>query len=336
MGLVLLSASFGALFAMPFTGWLITQNGSKRITQLSGFALMFIVPIFTLSPNAIVLTSIFFVVGLITGTMDVAMNAQAVVVEKQIKKPIMSFFHAMFSLGMTAGAGCGSLFIKLEQSLLVHFSIVCLIALVLLLISFQFLVDDEVKDEDKPTSVFQLPEAALVGIGVIAFCCMLGEGAMADWSTNYMLNTVNIEKAAAPFGLIAFSGAMMIGRFTGDIARKKVGDTNLLHWGSLLACMGLALTIFFPFPIFAIAGMLLVGLGLSTIVPIAYSQAGNYPGLAAGVGIGMVTTIGYAGFLFGPPIIGFIADWYSLRTAFYFILALFVIMSFLTFLNKKQ
>ncbi|MEM0994958.1 MAG: MFS transporter [Bacteroidota bacterium] len=329
LGFVLLSASIGALVAMPTTGWFITKHGSRRITQYAALLYLLVVPIFPLSPNYQVLLLSFFAMGMTTGMLDVAMNAQAVVIENKMKQPIMSFFHAMFSAGMMIGAGSGALFSYFTLPLPLHFLIISLLSLVALLWSVRHFVADEVATDDTEATFFKLPDAALIGIGFIAFCCMLGEGAMSDWSSNYMTRIVGADKSTAPLALFAFSLAMMIGRFFGDRARLKFGDAKLLIFGSLLSILGVSTIILSSMVVLTVIGFLLVGSGLATIVPIAYSQAGNVPNLAPGVGIGMVTTIGYAGFLFGPPIIGFIADWQNLRIAFLFILALFVIMGFL-------
>ncbi|MEM8523180.1 MAG: MFS transporter [Bacteroidota bacterium] len=336
LGFVLLSASLGALFAMPFTGWLISKNGSQKITQRAAFLYLCIVPFIPLSPNYWTLMTTFFIMGMMTGTLDVAMNAQAVVVEKAYQKPIMSFFHAMFSAGMMIGAGSGALFERFEVSLFYHFLAIVLLSIAAYIWCVRHLMEDEVAEEEKEASFFKLPDPALIGIGVIAFCCMLGEGAMADWSSNYMTRIVEADLSTAPLGLFAFSLAMMIGRFLGDAARVRFGDQNLLFFGGLFAMSGIALIVFLPATISAIFGFFLIGVGLSSIVPIAYSQAGNMPGIAPGVGIGMVTTIGYAGFLFGPPIIGFLADWQNLRIAFMFILGLFFAMTSLAWIQRQR
>lgn len=336
LGFVLLSLSIGALIAMPFTGWLITKQGSSRITQVAAFAYLIIVPLFPFSPNYFTLLLVFFLMGMTTGTLDVAMNAQAVVVEKAYRKPIMSFFHAMFSAGMMVGAGTGALFAYLSFSLVSHFTIIAVLSLGLVLWSIRYFVADEMSDGDEEASFFKLPDPALVGIGIIAFCCMLGEGAMSDWSSNYMTHVVSASKGTAPLGLFAFSLAMMIGRFAGDTARVRLGDPTLLLVSSLFAIGGIVVVILSSITSLTIAGFFLVGIGLATIVPIAYSKAGSMPNLAPSVGISMVTTIGYAGFLFGPPIIGFIADGYSLRIAFIFILSLFVVMLLLIWIQRQR
>jgi MFS family permease len=190
--------------------------------------------------------------------------------------------------------------------------------------------------QDKPLpgqegkTFFHIPDKGLLAIGFIAFCCMLGEGAMSDWTANYLKQIVEVNNALAAVGLFAFSTAMMVGRLGGDSARAKFGDQKLIFYESIIAIFGLTIALSFPYSIPVMIGFFLVGIGLATIVPIAYSQAGTMPGLNPGVGIGMVTTIGYSGFLIGPPIIGFLADLFNLRIALFFILGLFFIMFFLT------
>ena len=336
IGLVLLSAAVGALVAMPFTGWLIVGNGSRKITAYSALSFCTAVALIGWMPNAIFLGIFFFLMGLATGTMDVAMNAQAVLVEQAYRRPIMSGFHGIFSAGMLLGSGSGALFTYLEISLSWHLIIVCSLGLAAIVWGIMNLVRDTKVRTEKKQAVFQIPSIALLGIGMIAFCCMLGEGAMANWSTNYMLNIAGAEKAMAPMGLAAFSMAMMLARFGGDYVRARLGDRKLLITNSLMAAGGLSMIVLFPYPIIVVFGFLLVGLGLSVIVPIAYSVAGNTPGLETGVGIGMVTTIGYAGMLLGPPTIGFLADWQGLRIALTFILLLFSVMTVLSLRFKPN
>lgn len=334
LGLVLLATSIGALLAMPFTGWLIIRNGSRRITIFSVFAYCVFLPLVPVMTGVGGLVFIFFVMGLTAGMLDVSMNSQAVIVEQQHGKPIMTSFHALFSIGMVAGASCGALFVKLESTLFFHFTAIVLLSLVGSFWARYHLIHDkpQVKQTEEPA--FRLPNAAMVSIGVIAFCCMLGEGAMADWSTNYMENIALADKAIAPLGLSAFALAMTIGRFLGDKAREKYGDRKLMIGCGLTATMGLLVGIIFPYPYVVIVSFFIVGVGLSAIVPIAYSIAGNTKDLPPGVGLAMVTTVGYSGFLFGPPIIGFIADWQSLRISLGVVILLFVTMTFLSFRYK--
>jgi MFS family permease len=330
IGLILLSHAVGALIAMPFTGLLISRIGSRRAAIYAAWSFLFWMIFIPLAPNALLLGVLFFGMGISGGMLDVSMNAQAVLIEKMYQKPIMTSFHALFSLGMMLGAGFGALFIRLGMDLLPHLYSITALGILLAWYGTPRLIVDRLRDATAEGGSFQLPNRALLGMGLIAFCCMLGEGAMADWSTNYLEKIAQAPPAIAPLGLAAFSMAMMIARFLGDSARDRWGDGRLLIAGSVFAVIGLSLVLAVLEPFVIIMACLLVGLGLSVIVPIAYSKAGNMPGIEPGVGISMVTTVGYSGFLFGPPIIGFVADWVGLRIALGVVLILFLFMFFLS------
>jgi MFS family permease len=335
IGIVLLSLSLGAVIAMPFTGWFIIKHGSRRITLFALILYCALVPLIPFMPGLAVLIILYLVMGIITGMLDVAINAQAVMVEKEYQKPIMTSFHALFSIGMALGAWCGALFADLKVELPTHLAIVVAASLVAAFWTSRNLIyDTPDKNVTSEGPLFRVPSGALVAVGVIAFCCMMGEGAMADWTVNYMENVVNASAAIAPIALSAFATAMTLGRIFGDKARASWGDSKLISVGGVTATVGLAIALLFPFTYPAIMGFFLVGLGLSTIVPITYSIAGSTKDLPSGVGLAMVTTVGYAGFLFGPPIIGFIADLSNLRFGLLLVGFLFSIMTILGFLRR--
>ncbi|MCA4897697.1 MAG: MFS transporter [Bacteroidota bacterium] len=329
LGFVLLSQSIGAFLAMPFTGWLIMRNGSRRITIFSVFLYCVFVPLVPVLPNVVALISLFFVMGLTAGMLDVSMNSQAVMVEQNLGKPIMTSFHAIFSIGMVAGALFGTLFINLGVTLFIHLLVVTLLALAGAAWARYNLIHDKPKEKVRGEPAFRLPNAAMVSIGVIAFCSMLGEGAMADWSSVYM-KSIATDEGLTTMGLFGFAFAMTLGRFFGDGARLKFGDRKLMVWCGVIALFGMAVMLSLENAYLAIAGFFLVGIGLSAIVPIAYSIAGNTKDLPPGVGLAMVTTVGYSGFLFGPPIIGLLADWQTLRVALGFVAVLFLVMTVLS------
>jgi predicted MFS family arabinose efflux permease len=242
----------------------------------------------------------------------------------------MTSFHALFSVGMALGAWCGAFFSDLGVGLTYHFVIVVAAALTALGWASQNLIRDKPDASEKSNGpLFQFPNQALISIGIITFCCMLGEGAMSDWSVNYMEKIVHAGKALAPIGLSAFATAMTTGRIFGDRARTVLGDKRVIVLGGVLATVGLSLALVLPMPFTTIAGFFMVGLGLSAIVPISYSIAGNSQDLSPGVGLAMVTTVGYSGFLFGPPIIGFISRAQNLQIALVVVAALFASMTFL-------
>ncbi len=330
ISLILLAEALGAVVAMPFTGWLIMRNGSRSITLLSAFLYSAIIIFIPFMGSIQALFGLYIFMGVVTGVFDVAMNSQAVMVEQQYARPIMTSFHAFFSVGMALGGGSAAIFSWLEFGIVTHLSTVTGIAVIIALLTSRYLIHD--KPTEKPSSdhpLFRLPNAALIGIGIITLCCMLGEGAMANWSVNYMENIAHATEGLAPVAIASFATAMMLGRIFGDRVRAAIGDKKLIVLGGVVATMGILVTLIFPFPYSSITGFFFVGLGLSTIVPIAYSIAGNAKGLPHGVGLAMVTTVGYSGFLFGPPIIGFLADWQSLRFSLAVVAGLFVIMTIL-------
>lgn len=336
MGLVLLASSIGAVIAMPFTGWIIIKNGSKRVTLLAAAAYCIVAPLMPVMPGLLSLLMLFLLVGVANGVLDVAMNAQAILVEQEYKRSIITSFHAMFSIGMMLGAGLSALFTEIGIEITQHLFTVCVTALVAVAWMGKNLVHDKPHlSATQEGPLFRIPNRSLVSIGIIAFCCMIAEGSMSDWSVNYMENIVHAPKTLAPFGLSAFATAMTLGRIFGDKGRSALGDKSMIAGGGILTILGLGASIVFPVDYVVISGFFLVGIGLSTIIPIAYSIAGNEPHLPPGVGLAMVTTVGYSGFLIGPPLIGFVADAQSLRTALSLVAILVVIMTILGFFQKS-
>lgn len=328
IGLVLLAMSIGAVGAMPFTGWLIIRNGSRKVSLFALFFYCAFVPFIPFMPGTIWLIVLYMGMGVSTGMLDVAMNAQAVMVEREYRKPIMTSFHAFFSIGMALGAGTSALFTSLLVDLPYHLMCASLVSLSAILWVRHNLVEDKPDIADRTEGpLFRLPTKGLMGVGVIAFCCMLGEGAISDWSANYMENIVRSPETLSPLALSAFATAMTLGRLLGDRGRTLFGDKRLIIYGGLVSTVGLTLTLSIPEPYVSIGGFFLVGLGLSAIVPITYSIAGNTKELSSGVALAMVTTVGYSGFLFGPPVIGFLADLTDLRLALVVVAALFVLMT---------
>ncbi|MEZ4883166.1 MAG: MFS transporter [Chitinophagales bacterium] len=333
LGSLLLVSAMGALIAMPFAGWMTTQFGTKRITTLAALILCAVVPFVPMYANLLIISFLFFTLGLASGAMDVAMNGQAVFVERKWGKPIMSSFHAIFSIGMALGAFAGSWFANIHTDLTIHFFIVAGIGIIACVVAANYLVKDTpssadlaLQKEDKSESSFRLPTKAILPLGIIAFCGMTGEGSMADWSAIFMHNEIGESLAFSALAFGSFSVAMTIGRIFGDYFTEKLGKRKLLICDSLIAIAGLSIALIFATAWTTLLGFFLVGLGLATVVPIIYSAAGNTEGVSPSVGIAMATTIGYAGFFVGPPTIGFLADVYGLRIGLCFTLLLFTVM----------
>lgn len=336
LGTLLFTLALGALVSMPFTGWLTAQFGSRRIAYFTGITTGIFILALPLYPNVWLASAVFFLLGMSNGAMDVAMNGQAVYVERQYGRTIMSSFHAVFSLGMAAGAATGGLCAKWHLPLNTHFLAIAVLGIATLLWATRHLIPDEANPANPANADggdadggghFQLPTKAILPLGIIAFCCMTGEGSMADWSAIYMHKVVGSTEAFAAFAVGSFSVAMTIGRIFGDALTLRLGKRNLLIVDSVVAILGLSLALLVPHPWVALGGFFLVGLGLATVVPIVYSTAGNTPGVAPGVGIAMATTIGYSGFFIGPPTIGFLSEQFNLTAGLVFVLVLFGIMA---------
>lgn len=328
LGILLFCIAAGAMTAMPFTGSVISRFGSHRVTVFTGALMCLALPMLALMPNVYVAGMAFFGYGFAGGSMDVAMNGQAVYVERDYKRPIMSSFHAVFSAGMAVGAVVGGLFTKTDWSLFSHFLSVGIISIVIVFLASAYLIDALAEErkagEDQPSFIF--PNKLILPLGLIAFCSMVGEGTMADWSALYMENVVGQSETLGAMTIFSFGLAMFIGRSFGDHFTKRWGKYKMLRNSSLLAIFGLTLMLtVLSWPVVLLSSFLL-GLGLATIAPIVYSASGNTPGVAPSVGIAMATTVGYAGFFVGPPTLGFLADAFGLRWALVFTLGLLGLM----------
>ncbi|MFN4145715.1 MAG: MFS transporter [Runella sp.] len=336
LGLILLCVAVGSLCSMPLTGWLIARRGSRFATVVSLLLFSASLAVFPYFESVVALAMGFYVVGFFTGALDVAMNTQAVAVEQKYTLPMMSSFHAIFSIGMMLGALSGAFFAKNYPSLVTHFTWVAMGCTLVSALATPFFVEDKPAPSAQSSPAFLWPDKTMLLLGLIAFCGMVAEGSMADWSTNYLRHVVQTDEATAPIGLSIFSATMTIGRLFGDKARSTFGDNRLLFVSAFLATCGLALGLSWLHYWVFCGGLFLVGLGLAVIIPIVYSQAGNNSSLPSGVGLAMVTTVGYTGFLAGPPIIGFLADWQGLRFAFGFVVFLLVVLTLLSRIKAQN
>ena len=328
LGIILLAHAIGAFLAMPFTGFLINRYSSRKITLISGLIFPVFLPLIPYMQSYAFLLLPFLFMGIATGMMDVAINAQAVEIEKDLKKPIMTMFHAIFSIGMVIGGLLGGLYITNNWNISYHFPVVTIISLLFLFWGATNLFPDKINHQSKEPWI-AIPKGTVIGLGLIAFCCMMGEGAVADWSTNYMQKIVLATENLQAIGLTVFAAAMTGARLVGDRGRQRIGDANMMLCGGVLSMLGIGLVLSLMHPYIIIFGFGLLGLGLANIVPIVYSQAGSIPNISPGAGIAMATTIGYSGLMFGPPIIGFIADISSLHTALLVLAGLLVLMTIL-------
>jgi MFS family permease len=327
LGTMLFTTAIGALVAMPLTGWLSVRFGSAKMVIGVGLLFCCCVPCIAFAPDLWLGRVGFFFTGFFSGAMDITMNAQAVLVERLYKKTIMSSFHAAFSVGMALGAGAGALFSGWHISLqghLVSMAIGCFLLVGLMapvLLRRRATADS---DLEAATGSRRIPLAIWL-IAIIGFCSMTGEGSMVDWSAIYTNTVVGLTKAFSALAMTAFATAMTIGRLFGDRLIDKMGRNTVLVASCCLAIAGLAIVLSWVSAPGALVGFFLVGAGLSNVVPLTYSIAGNIPGIDPAAGIAVASTIGYSGFFVGPPVIGYLGDAFGLRIGLCFTLLLFFI-----------
>ncbi|MEX0406134.1 MFS transporter [Aquibium sp. LZ166] len=307
LGLLILTFGIGALVAMPTCGYLIGRFGSRWTVRIFGVISCFGLLAVALSPGIVTAGITLFLFGGFIGGMDVAMNANAVEVEKQLRRAIMSSSHGFWSVGGFIGGGAGGALIE-AQGYLFHAGVVTAAALLVTLAGLRFLVT-EPRPEAHEVRRFALPRnPAVYLVGLIALFSMIPEGAVLDWAALYLRQERGADLATAGFGFAAFSGAMALMRFVGDRVRNRFGAVTTLRVSSLIAAAGMFVAGFAPEPWLAIAAFAFAGLGIANMVPIAFSAAGNQPGTSSGASLSTVTLMGYSGILVAPSAIGYVGE----------------------------
>jgi predicted MFS family arabinose efflux permease len=325
LGLLLLCIGVGSIMVMPLTGLLTGKFGCRRVILLAGVALCIDLPLLVLMDSTLGMALALLLFGAAIGMIDVAMNIQAVVVERASNRAMMSGFHGFFSVGGIAGAGGVSALLWLGLGPLQATLIAVVAILALLLIASKHLLRESGGDKEGP--MFVLPRGWVMFIGLLCFIMFLAEGSMLDWSALFLTTMRGMDHNQAGLGYALFSIAMTIGRLNGDRVVNAMGRYQVLLLGSLCAAIGLALAIAIDSAIASLIGFMLVGVGASNVVPILFSAAGNQRVMPANLAIASVTTVGYAGILAGPAAIGLIAQVSSLTFALACVAALLLIVT---------
>ncbi len=301
-GAVLLSSPIGSLLTLPLAGWLVTKFGSKIMTLIAGILYSVTLPMLGYGNEVWHLAAALFLFGIGGEILNISINTQAVELEKIYNKPIMSSFHGFFSLGGMVGAGLSAFIIQLNLTPFPHFLIIMVIGILSTLIfSGKLLPFDSTPITNHP--LFVRPSGILIGLGIIAFCCMLGEGAMSDWSSEYYKQTFKTNSGLNTLAYAAFSLAMALGRFNGDWLTAKLGTSKTLQISGIISGTGLLIALLIVNPIITIIGFAFVGFGYATVVPLVYSAAGKSKIMSPGVALAAVSTLGYLGFLFAHPLL---------------------------------
>jgi MFS family permease len=327
LGLLILVFGVGALASMPWCGYLIGRFGSRAVVK--GFAVFcsFSLLLVALAPNEITAAPALFLFGAVIGGMDVAMNANAVEVEKKLARAVMSSSHGFWSLGGFAGGGLGGLLIE-AHGYLVHGVVVTIIASVIGLAAFRYMITEETPLVHEKQKLIFPTHPLIYLIGLMALFSMVPEGSVLDWAALYLQQERGADIATAGFAFAAFSGTMSIMRFLGDGVRNRFGAVNTLRCSALIGASGMLIASLAPTSWVAILAFAFSGLGIANMVPIAFSAAGNQEGTSSGVALSMVTLMGYSGILVAPSAIGFVGG----KTGFgpvYMVLAALLVIVFL-------
>ena len=314
LGGILFAAPVGLMLSLPISGWLIAMIGSRKLLFISLILYSIALLGLGLSPNIYLLIFSLFLFGFFGNGVNISVNTQAILAEKVYAKPIMASFHGIWSLAGFTGAIIGSIMIGYNILVYQHFLIIMLIIFILLSLGYKFLQKDSGIPAGQP--IFVKPDKSLMGLGLIAFCSLICEGAMFDWSVVYFKKVILADGAWIGAGYTAFMGTMAMGRVFADWFSSRFGIKITLQISGALTASGLITAVAFPQLITAIAGFLIVGLGVSSVIPLVYSAAGRSKVLSPGIALAAISTIGFLGFLLGPPVIGLVAGATSLRVSF--------------------
>lgn len=321
-GLILLCLGLGSIIAMPVTGIISARYGAKPMILLGGFGLIALLPLLTLAPTPIILGGILFLFGASLGTIDVAMNVHGAEIEGLEQRPLMSNFHAQFSIGGFFGAALVTVLLSIG----LEFHIAAFIGALLTLLAMALSRNGLMSVSGEEPEPFKFPQGIVLLLALLAGITFLVEGAVLDWGALLIIDQELAAKENAGIGYILFSIAMVIARLSGDRIIAVLGGLKVLILGGLLTIFGIAIALLAPLPLIAQSGFIFIGLGAANLVPIIFSAAGRQKIMPSGLAVASVTTTGYAGILLGPALIGFAANLSSLATAFWLLAVLMAVI----------
>ena len=328
--------SAGSLAAAPLCVFLSSKYGSRKVGKFCYLQTLCLC-LFVFMPNKYLLFAVAALYGALMELADIAMNANSIIVEQAYKRPILGMFHSFFYFGMAFGAIISIITMELGISVETHYIFTSILGFVWFGINhIYYLKETPTKNAENQKFKILLPHGTLLLIAFIAFCGRIVEGSISDWSTVYMENIISITENYAPIGLMVYSLFIATGRLFSDTIRKHYTSKQILLGCGIITSLGIGVMICGTSPFTAISGLFISGIGLSCFVPIIYSLAGNRKNINPGLGIAMVNTISGTGFLFGPSIIGFIAQHYNLRVSFAYVLLITLIMTTLIIILKRR
>jgi MFS family permease len=342
LGLALAFIAGGALLAMPVAGRAASRFGSSRATTVCLMLFCLATALAPAAPSLALLCAACALLGAAGGSLDVVMNAHGVIVEGEAGRPILSGFHAAFSLGGLIGALLGAAGAAAAIDARVELAALAALAALIGLVATRALLPAAVDASGKRPPRAERGgsrgiDRRLALLGVLAFCCLLCEGAAADWSAVYVHRSLAGTAAVAGLAYAAFSVTMVLGRFVGDRLTERWGPSGVVQRGALVAALGLAPALVVATPAAAIAGFACLGAGISIVIPQVFrAAAGTAEAGESGPALATVSTVGYTGFLAGPPLIGAIAELTSLPLALGLVPLLALAMAVLAPLTRDR
>jgi MFS family permease len=348
LGGVLLALPIGSMISMPVAGYLVSRFGSKQVVLVAGLLYAIVLPVLGMVQTSWQLFAVLMLFGFTGNLANIAVNTQAVAVEGMYGRTVMASFHGLWSLAGFTGAAIGAFMAGQEILPYHHFLLITVMGVIIVALSGRHIVPHKEAELKKETmSIWERairrtvkfvkrwrnPAVLarmryiwarrklrilwpLVILGIIAFCSMICEGTMFDWSGVYFKKVIKAPDGTAGIGYAAFMSTMASFRFIADWLTTRLGARRVLQLSGALTASGLLIAVLLPYFATAIFGFLLVGAGVSSVVPLVYSAAGKSKTMSPGMALAAVSTIGYLGFLVGPPLIGFVAQASSLSISF--------------------
>lgn len=315
LGALLFAMPIGLMLTLPITGRILSTYSSRAVMLFGALFFSIVLSLIGFSNTVWQLAIMLFCLGSARNLLNISTNAQGVAVQTLYDKSIMATFHGVWSLAGFAGGAVGSIMVYYNIGAAYH-----LLGVSILLVIFSaWFFSGTMYQEPIPQTtkkLISLPEGPLLKLAFICFACMACENTMYDWSAIYFEKAVNVPKDTATFGFVAYMVAMTAGRFVGDAAVNKYGVKMVLNYSGIFIFSGLMLSVILPYTITAGLGFILVGLGVSCIVPTVFQIAGRSTKMSSGTALASMSTIGYLGFLLVPPLVGFVAQAASLRWSF--------------------
>lgn len=308
LGTALAAQAAGVMLFLLAAGWVASRLGTRRSVVLGGtlFGLSIVLP--GIASNYVEVVLAIFLLGATNSILDVSMNSHATLIERDWNAEIMSSFHAAYSFGGLAGAGTTGFLLDSGVSTRTCLTIAAVAVFAVLIVAMRYLGEliPEPAEEEKKVRIF--PNYRLLLVGALAFLALFTEAAMIDWTSVYLKDVVGTTTSLAASGYGGFMFCMAIGRLIGDEAIRRLGSGTVFFLGGLISAAGMAIALLFPTPVISVIGFGMIGLGLANCIPMLYTRAAATMPQAPSVGVAVTGTIGYGGFLIGPPLIGFISN----------------------------